>query len=363
MAAFFSIVLLSLGVNKASAESPFDYVGLTNLYNYHMERLSAQEREVSADLKFVQDAIATFDSYAQKAEKLRLAAQRCRERLASGELTTCTVISRGEHVSPEEADRRAAEYDAKARTCQKCSDEARRDENELLKRLKEIGAIRADFITWKKSNDDAISDALMSVAELALGRVAKYFANDAKSVIAFKGWITRYEKQLAKEGANVPVILTKLQDLHLKCLTAEMTAVSGKVLEKTEPIAMYGVLKNTVSAVAVDQSKVREDVKELLNDPVIQKYIEQDGAAMSLLDTFAQKGAEEVIETLSGASKLVPALGIAIFLKDSSYNGLKWWLSLKMIGIRYTLTEQSGNAVRSLHSLLERRKKEWGKCL
>lgn len=355
-------MMLFFGISSAKAENPFDYVGLNNLYSYHMERLDAQEREINEDLAYIDGAIQTLD-YAQRAAKLRVAAQRCRERLASGELTTCSVSFSGSYISIEAAEAKAREFDAKAKQCKKCKDEATRDRAELAKRATEIGRIRNDFKEWKKENEDAVSEAIMTVAEFALGKAAKYFADQAKSADAFKAWITKYESQLTKDGANVPVLLEKIQRVSGKYFETKLMVTTGKVLEKTEPITLYTTVNNTVSSVMVAESGCDDDVKALMSDPVVQKYLNKDGAAKALGEKLLEKGAEDIFKAFPGTSKLVPALGIGLLLKDSSYSGLKWWLSLKMIGMRFTLTEQSGNAVHSLHNLIERRKAQWGKCL
>jgi hypothetical protein len=366
----FSMAGIFFFTAKAEAVKITDYDQLSNLNKYYLERLQSQSRIVSGDLEYVKGAITKFDSLNDRIAKLRSAAARCRERLASKELDVCTVIYAGRNISIEEAEQRAKELEAKVKLCKKYKEQAVMDERQLSLRLKEIDTIAKDLEEWKRANDEAVMEALQAAGEFIFGQFVSYCADQAASASALKGWLARYDQQLVKEGLNPQGMSLKLQEIYNSYLTAQVTAFTGKTLKATDPIAAASYLTNTASAVVVKDSEASASAKELFNNPTVQKYLQKDKPALVAFDRLVQVGSAEILKRknlldivpVKGISKKLPVVAVTILIRDTGYSGLKWWLSFKNITMRYDLSEKSATSVKALHSLIERRKTNWEKC-
>jgi len=351
----------------AQATSPTDYVAVTNLNKYYTERLQAQSRQISEDLAYVRESIPKFDVFVEKVEKLNGAIQRCNERIQNNKIDVCTVQFQGRYIPLVDAQAKANELNAKLSLCRKSKEEAISDERQLSKRLGEIDTIIKDLEAWKRDNDEAVVEGLQAVAEFIFGQFVSYLSDQAASASALKGALTKYQNQLAKEGVDVRLVMPKIQDAYNKYLTAQVTAFTGKTLKETQPIALVSYIRNTASAVVIKDSEACSEMKQLLSNPTVKKYLQKDRPNWAAADRFIQVGTEAILKSrklwdiigVKGTSKFVPAIAITVLIRDTGYSGMKWWFSLQNITLRYELSEKSATAVKSLHSLIERRKAKW----
>jgi hypothetical protein len=401
---FAGIFLLALGLlmGRPALADMSDYVGLQGQFDYYNERLSSQERMVQADLEQVQKwqnwLAPTVNKFNTRAYKMREAAQNCRNDLASGRLTGCTVKFRGQDISIDEAENVAASAERNAASCGTFQGEADMDARALSLRLQEIGRLRTDLAEWKRMNDEAVTEEIKVIGEFALGSFARMLAEDVEHIRALRRLIREHEKELTFNNTRLPYIMSKLQEDYLVYAAARVSQAVGKGFKEANPFAVYAAIENGIAIVVNAEAEFNEAVKAIADEPAIKDLMKNGGPEWDLLRSFVAMGMESAMEAADGekilkskwvkwikkykwgkkaykgpwvdgvlkaaklGNKMAPAVGVASFIVDSAYNGKQWQESLERIIERFKNAEQSQDAAEALHGLVERRNSRWSAC-
>jgi len=380
--AFLVVLAQLLAASGVRAAALTDFVDLNNHFNYYSERLNNQKNTLKPSLDYVRSAIAKFDTQAaklnQRAANLRGAASRAQARLNNNELDVCTVTFRGRQISISDAYSIAKDAEKKAQLCMKYKAEAMLDERTLSDRMKEIDRIAGELAAWKKENDDAVTDAMMLVIEQIVGKFAAVLSKESAALKRLKEAVERREKSLinAENAGDLKAIREvrgKLDAALEKYTVAWTRATAGAAYQKTEPFTLWNLFQSEASLIAQAEAQASDQVKAVIEDPAYSEQIQKAlPAAAGVLDVIGQKGIETVLEkeklgaifsSVKGTAKLVPAVGITVLIRDSSYTGLKWWLSLEQVTSRFDIADGSAKATKSLIALVEKRKPKWNSVL
>jgi hypothetical protein len=381
--AILAVLAQLLFAAGARAAALTDFVDLNNHFNYYSERLNNQKNTLKPSLDYVRGVLAKFDAQAAKLTKraasLRSAAARAQARLSNNELDVCTVTFRGRQISISDAYSIAKDAEKKAQLCQKYKAEAMLDERTLSDRMKEIDRIAGELAEWKKENDSAVTDAMMLVIEQIVGKFAACLSKESASLKRLKEAVERREKSLSNvidAGGEIKAlkeVSRKLDDALEKYTVAWTKATAGAAYRKTEPFTLWSLFQSEASFIAQAEAQASDQVKAVLEDPAYSEQIQKAlPAAAGVLDIIGQKGIETVLEkeklgaifsSVKGTAKLVPAVGITVLIRDSSYTGLKWWLSLEQVTSRFDIADGSAKATKSLIALVEKRKPKWNSVL
>lgn len=284
----------------------------------------------------------------ERAHKFRSAAERCRQRIASGELETCKVENRdtGEFMSIGEAEAYATELESQSnRLCDKVKEQLERDIEVIKKyeKSRELGL--KELSEWERANKEAEKAALMAGMSVIMGRFADNLTKREASARAFKGWLTRYKKQLVEDGVPFSALYPKIERAMNGYLVAKTNAASGKILQKGLEINKhYGLFKKEVSAIALSTAKNDKLVREVIQDPRIQKYLEKDSPEIDVSYFIAEKSGEEIATIIVGTNLPVK---LADFIISYSYEAVKWNESRKRIMQQYDIRDQELLAYKS----------------
>ncbi len=357
----------------ARAANASDYIGLTDKYNDCVKRLNSQKNVLKPNLEYVRSALAKFDDrytkLTKRAANLREAAARAQGRLNNNELDVCTVTFRGREISISDAYSIANDAEKKAQLCATYKNEAVTDERVLSDRMKEIDRLASELAEWKKENDDAVTDAMMIAIEQITGRFAAHLSKESASLKRLKEAVERREKSLknalkADDAKACAVVRMKLDAALEKYTVAWTKANTGFALKKAEPVNVWKLFQSEASLITREQAEVDDEVRAVLNDPAYGRYVQEESTAKKeLLDLFSQKGAETAFGAMKGTAKLVPAVGIAMLLRDTAYTAIKWSNSLDQVMMRVDLTDKSFQATKSLVTLVGKRKPKWNSVL
>jgi len=352
-----------------------DYGGLVIEGDRFEQILVSQETLVKSDLTYLQSALDAMDpeSLKDRAAKLRGGADRCEQRMARREISSCTVSSRGAQISVEQARARANAYEKKCTQCEPSHAQAALDARALQDRLRQIGTIRTAFAQWKEERDAAVRDEVKSAAMTTLGVYAEVLTQQATSASALKGWITRYRQELSASGLDATDVLAHLAVTESKYQKALDAVARGKALQSVDVPNVVASFQSTAGLVGEVEATDNASIRAFMDDPRVKKIIITDKplydmgglAGTALLEAALKKApiAKFLRLTAQQGKKIVPAVAISAFLVDTAFNGCKWYVSLEQLRMRVDNAESSQKAAVSLHKLVERRKSQWKDCL
>ncbi|MCE5311979.1 MAG: hypothetical protein LLF86_02370 [Nitrospiraceae bacterium] len=234
---------------------------------------------------------------------------------------------------------------------------------------------------WEKMNEKAASDAMWRGVEALTKGFGMQLEAKQRSAAAFKGWITKYQKQLAAQGVAVDSVLPKLertiegyekaakyadfnksmryalQSQGIKAGVARQADVSNIINKTMAAKELYQAFKNETGMVAQDIAQQDASVKALLEDPRVQKVFELEHPGVNLSQMFAAASAEEVLKQAAkfsdnirgivrGAGGAAVPVEFASFLADYGYSAAEWMTSRNRILQQYNLSEEQLKAVK-----------------
>lgn len=250
---------------------------------------------------------------------------------------------------------------------------------------------------WEKMNEKAASDAMWRGVEALTKGFSMQLEAKQRSTAAFKGWITKYQKQLSEQGVVVDAVLPKLertiegyekaaryadfnkslryslQSQGIKAGVARQADVSNIINKTMAAKDLYAAFKNETGMVAQDIAQHDASVKSLLEDPRVQKVFELEHPGVNLSQMFAAASAEEVLKQAAklsdnirgivrGAGGAAVPVEFASFLADYGYSAAEWLTSRKRILEQYKLTEDQLKAVKVHGEQMKKTVEELNQC-
>lgn len=295
-----------------------------------------------------------------KADKVKRGASECREKILSGEKTDCHVIIRWRNnveISIEEAEAYANELDQEAvQQCNKISDQLENDKKAMERQQQTIEAGLKELDDWTNKNKEFQKEAVKTGINALTFGIASHLQKYKNSARAYQGWLTRYEKQMKEDGVPFEALQAKTTQAFAGYNRMNITASVGKILESGHDAKeYYDAFKAYVGEIALGIAKSNGYMREALNDPTIQKYLENDRPDVDLNLFLAETALGEI-----------PGLKIptefASFIVEYSYNALGELESGKRIVQQYHLTDTELLAVSCLGNQIENTVEQLNQC-
>jgi hypothetical protein len=310
------------------------------------------------------ESLADAKSLISNAEKLERAAATCRQKVASGEMSECQVQVTFENdrlVPPSEAVALARKLRKQAR------DDARfiqkqleRDQDALRRQIKEIERCQSELAESNEkaleAEKDAIQAGVLAIAGLATADLDKL----SKSISGHKGWITRYEKQLARKpnAAQIKIAFQKLEDAHKKVSRLQDALAAGRVVRRgLDAKEVWDTSKVALSARINEMTNATAELQEALKSPALADLANDPEAKTDLNLIEAAKVIDELgpaVVAAKYAKVLGPAVTFADFAVQYGYNTKKWLDAREQILQRNKLTEEQLKGVAALDAQLKR---------
>jgi len=306
-------------------------------------------------------------SLQERASRLEQAAARCRARLASqgpDHLDVCTVTTRRQtELSVREAEALATEIRNTAAVCQSFARQTDTGKRALQTQLDVVERGLRELQEWATTNNQAQWDALKDGTVFVMGRLADWLMKEAASARALQGWVTRYQRQLSQRGIAVDAIRPKLEETYRRYLNAAATASEGKlVMAGIDVDKAWEVFKNSFSATVEMKARSDAEIRGILHDPGIQRFINDDHPINDLGSSFVETGSEEALPFLVRDARVVPVVNFAAFIIDFGYDASRFEQSWEQIIRQYDLAEISRRAVGSLSNYLDHRETAFARC-
>jgi hypothetical protein len=239
---------------------------------------------------------------------------------------------------------RAGKGAPKLRECADLASAVERDTAQAAKHKEESDKANAAREEWTDSAIEARRDALkQSIDALTVG-LAEYLQRLEYSARAYKGWITRYRKQLAEKGVDVDRLLGKISDEKLKYLAARLKVDLMSLLQLKQRMqemdfeAKAEAVKNAVSLLALELGKVNASVRETLEVPAVRELLNTERPDVDL-EMFVV--GDLVLKPLLKAAglKALP-VDFASFVVNYGYDMAKVKQSLDRVKQYTTLADQ-----------------------
>ena len=189
---------------------------------------------------------------------------------------------------------------------------------------KTINLAQGQLNEWETENRNALVNAAKEGIEYFTGQLLEGLANRGKAADLLQQIYKKNAGQMARDGIDVAAIESKIKRL-------KMLSSAGEVSELTSNIKDWqSFIKDGMSALMAQLTSSNREIREMLNDPKIQKYF---GTASPELNTLLD------ISTIAAASKVfgewvaekVPIIAGVQLSINQSYNALDWLLSFKRV--------------------------------
>jgi len=234
--------------------------------------------------------------------------------------------------------------------CERVAQQLERDKEALRRQQKtnEMGLNELD--EWTRANQEAEKQALGAGVKLLLQTFALDADAQAHSARSFKGWLTRYEKEITERGVPFEALQANIERAYSGYVNASIAARADHLInEALDARELWDLLRSELGPVADKKAASDLAVREALENPVLKALIDKDqpgGAfAKSLLSMAARsKDLEKIIG---------PQVELATFVGDYGYAATKWTASRNRILQQAGLADKELEAVDSLKGQIE----------
>jgi hypothetical protein len=294
-------------------------------------------------------AAAEVSLLLDRAEKLEGAAAACRQKVASGEMSSCQVevtFQNNRLISPGSADGLAAQLRRQAKSVYSQIEHQLELDKAALERQKrsiEMGLRELD--RWTEANKEAQNNALKIGITAILGQAASEMEAQSKSAASFKGWLTRYDKMLREQGVPLQALQPKMEKALSGYINATIMSKSGSALKQgLSGLDLWHATKSEIALIAQTQAKSDAAIKELIQDPDLKRVLAMDNAGSEFAESLLKLAAHsKELEKIIG-----PTVDFGTFVVDYGYEATKWTVSRNRIIDQWHLSDQELKAVDSL---------------
>ncbi|HYN79856.1 MAG TPA: hypothetical protein VES88_00010 [Gemmatimonadaceae bacterium] len=208
----------------------------------------------------------------------------------------------------------------------------------------------AEIDAWREANEEAKKEALADGAKFAFSHVASALEKREGAARAYKGWMTRYAKQMKQHHVPFEALQGKIETAMRGYMNAKLQVVGGTVLSKgMEAEEIFENFRTQAGLVAREATPADAAMNAALNDPTFQKFVRSDATnwdfLRSKLDVFSSAGE---------LKRLSPHYALASLLVDGSYDATKWTASRNRLMQQYHLSDAELTAVTSLQHQIVR---------
>lgn len=208
-----------------------------------------------------------------------------------------------------------------------CAGLARKLDGYLQQRqrfMKTVDMAREQLETWEEANRNALVTAAKDGLEYFTGELLEGLSKRGEAAERLQRIYNANAAKMAEKGLNVADLEAKIQRLRL-------LSSAGQTAELRSNLSDWqGFIKDGASALLARLGDSNREIRELLDDPRMQEYVETETPELNaLLDISKIAAANKVFGTW--VAKKVPIIaGVELSIKQS-YNALDWFLSFKRV--------------------------------
>lgn len=189
---------------------------------------------------------------------------------------------------------------------------------------KTIDLAQEQLDTWREANRNALLNAAKDGFEYVAGQYLDALSRRGAAAERMRAALERNAGQMARDGVDVAAVSARIEAL-------KRTSLVGQTAELANNLNDWSTLaKDGLSGLIAQLSDSDQDVRAMLNDPVLQKYFTTEAPELNTLLDLSKLAAANKVLGKWVARKVPLIAGLELAVKQS-YNGLDWLLSFNRI--------------------------------
>ena len=219
---------------------------------------------------------------------------------------------------------------------------------------KTIDLAQEQLQTWETANRNALVNAAKDGMEYFIGWLT-HLTKRGKAADRLQRIYEKNATQMAQDGLNVTDIAAKIKRL-------KATSMVGKLADVVSNASDWqSFIKNGSSSLLSQLSSSNDEVRQMLEDPKMQKYFETEAPELNtLLDISTIAAGNEVFG--KWVAKKVPMIALVEISINQTYNGLDWALSFYRIVKAHDINGQVMHAATSIQKNIDATYVALGQC-
>ena len=234
----------------------------------------------------------------------------------------------------------------KAPDCKKLAQKLKGYLTQRDKFHKTINLAQEQLNTWENENRNALLNAAKDGIEYFTGELLDGLTKEGEAADRLQQIYEKKAGQMAQDGLNIAAIEAKIKRL-------KMLSSAGKISELTGNIKDWQTfIKDGMSGLIAQLTSSNHEVREMLEDPKMQKYFETESPELkTLLDLSKIAAANKVFG--KWVAKKVPLIAAVELSINQSYNALDWGLSFKRMTEANKINGKVLTAARSIQQHID----------
>jgi phage shock protein A len=208
---------------------------------------------------------------------------------------------------------------------------------------------------WEATNHKALVNAAKDGIEYFTGNLLESLANRGKAAERLQMIYTRNASKMAEEGVDILALEAKIRRLNT-------ISSAGHVAEVTSSINDWqSFIKDGMSSLIMQLNGSNDEVKQILEDPKLQKYFESESPELKTLLDISKLAAAHKVFGKWVARRLPIIGGVEIGIKQL-YNGTEWATSFYMMAEANNINGKVMDSARSLQKRIDDTRIELQAC-
>jgi predicted component of type VI protein secretion system len=291
-----------------------------------------------------------INSDCARVEEGSAAHRTCLARLAEFNEQVETLRAESDRLADEIEAAVASAQPVRDAECASLQQQLARDREALLRQKHVNEATVRELEAWAADNEKAQREAVQLGMTSLFSAAAVHLESKEASARAFRGWLTRYEKQMRVDGVPIEALQGRIERSMRGYVNARVQASAGAAMNvAADANALYEYAQTEAGVIAQLQGAADADVKAVLEDPAFARFVQTDATGWDLL-----RGTLDQLSGLPALKKLAPHYAIAAFVVDYGYDARKWGTSGARILQDAKLSDLELKAVKTLSDQMKR---------
>lgn len=208
---------------------------------------------------------------------------------------------------------------------------------------------------WQTMNRTALVNAAKDGVEYFTGNLLENLSHRGKAAERLQGIYTQNASKMAGEGVNILALEGKIQRLQQIASAGKLAGVGASVND------WQTLLKHGTSALLLQLNASNEDLKDILDDPLLQQYIESERPELKTALDISKIAAGHQVFGKWVAKRLPLIAGVELGI-NQTYNGTQWLLSFNRLVKAHQINGQVMDSARSLQQRIEETRNAMSQC-
>lgn len=208
---------------------------------------------------------------------------------------------------------------------------------------KTINLAQEQLTVWEDANRNALINAAKDGIEYFVGQYLEVLKKRGDAADRLRLAYERNSEKMLRAGLDI-------KEVEAKIIRLKASSFLGKAAENISNANDWQTfIKDGASSLVAQLSSSDQEIKEMLEDPKMQKYFTTDSPKLNtLLDISKIAATNGIFE--KWVAKQVPIIAAVEISIKQTYNGLDWYLSFKRLAEANEINGRVMDAARSLQN-------------